>query len=234
MFERFFIYMIFKIRNKKIQLDSRINLAEVIFHALKKGGLPFVRGLWLKLFIRTSKGLLFVGKSVTILAPSRLCTGRNFYVGSFSYLDCLCADGVEIGDNVTLREGAWMQISSGYSNLGSGVKIGNGNYFGPRSIIGAAAPIMIGDNNQFGANLNLIAENHKFEPGAGIHEQGVDRLGIRIGNGCWFGNNVTVLDGVVIGSGVVIGAGSLVTKSIPDFAVAYGVPAKVVRFRSKP
>ena len=52
-----------------------------------------------------------------------------------------------------------------------------------------------------------------------------------IGNDVFIGANVTVLDGVRIGDGVVIGAGAVVTKDIPPYAVAVGVPAEVKRYR---
>ena len=52
-----------------------------------------------------------------------------------------------------------------------------------------------------------------------------------IGNDVFIGANVTVLDGVKIADGAVIGAGAVVTKDIPPYAVAVGVPAKVVKYR---
>lgn len=52
-----------------------------------------------------------------------------------------------------------------------------------------------------------------------------------IGNDVFVGANVTVLDGVNIGNGAVIGAGAVVTKDIPPYAIAVGVPARVVRYR---
>ena len=54
---------------------------------------------------------------------------------------------------------------------------------------------------------------------------------ITIGNDVFIGANVTVLDGVTIGDGSVIGAGAVVTKDIPPYAIAVGVPAKVVKYR---
>ena len=53
----------------------------------------------------------------------------------------------------------------------------------------------------------------------------------KIGNDVFIGANVTVLDGVTIGDGAVIGAGAVVTKDIPPYAIAVGVPAEVRRFR---
>ncbi len=52
-----------------------------------------------------------------------------------------------------------------------------------------------------------------------------------IGDGCWIGDNVTVLPGASIGVGAVIGACAVVSRSIPPFAVAVGNPARVVRYR---
>jgi acetyltransferase-like isoleucine patch superfamily enzyme len=52
-----------------------------------------------------------------------------------------------------------------------------------------------------------------------------------IGNDVFIGANVTVLDGVSIENGAVIGAGAVVTKNIPPYAIAVGVPAKVVNYR---
>lgn len=52
---------------------------------------------------------------------------------------------------------------------------------------------------------------------------------IRIGDDVWLGANVTVLQGVTIGRGCVVGTGSVVTRDLPPFTVAAGVPAKVIR-----
>ena len=52
-----------------------------------------------------------------------------------------------------------------------------------------------------------------------------------IGNDVFIGANVSVLDGVHVSDGVVIGAGAVVTRDIPPYAIAVGVPAKVVKYR---
>lgn len=49
----------------------------------------------------------------------------------------------------------------------------------------------------------------------------------------WIGRNVCILKGVHVGKGVIIGAGAVVTKSIPDYAIVGGVPAKIIRFRDE-
>jgi len=54
---------------------------------------------------------------------------------------------------------------------------------------------------------------------------------VTLGNDVWIGHGATVLPGVTIGHGAAIGAGAVVSRNIPDFAVAVGVPAKTIRFR---
>jgi acetyltransferase-like isoleucine patch superfamily enzyme len=68
----------------------------------------------------------------------------------------------------------------------------------------------------------------------GVHgkdDQGYDIQPVVIGEGVWIGPLVTVFRGVTIGEGAVIGANSVVTKDIPAYAVAWGVPAMVQKYR---
>ena len=57
---------------------------------------------------------------------------------------------------------------------------------------------------------------------------------VQIEDNVWLGENVVVLKGVTIGEGAVIGAGSVVTKNIPPYAVAAGIPAAVKRMQTPP
>jgi len=52
---------------------------------------------------------------------------------------------------------------------------------------------------------------------------------VKIEDDCWLGANVVVLKGVTLGKGVIIGANSVVTRSIPPFCIAAGIPAKVIK-----
>lgn len=62
----------------------------------------------------------------------------------------------------------------------------------------------------------------------------VERKRIKIGNDVFIGRNVILLDGITIGDGAVIGAGAVVSKDIPPYAIAVGIPIKVVKYRFSP
>jgi acetyltransferase-like isoleucine patch superfamily enzyme len=62
-------------------------------------------------------------------------------------------------------------------------------------------------------------------------EEDEKRFRVIIGNDVWIGNGVWILEGITIGDGAVIGAGAVVTKDIPPYSIAVGVPAKVMRYR---
>lgn len=54
---------------------------------------------------------------------------------------------------------------------------------------------------------------------------------VKIGSDVWIGRNVIITNGACIGNGAIIGAGAIVTHDIPDYAVAVGVPARIMKYR---
>jgi acetyltransferase-like isoleucine patch superfamily enzyme len=67
-----------------------------------------------------------------------------------------------------------------------------------------------------------------------IKDQGIVKSRVRVGNDVWLGTKVTVMRGVTIGHGAVVGANAVVTHDVPDYGVAVGAPARVIRTRSAP
>ncbi len=98
--------------------------------------------------------------------------------------------------------------------------------------IAGPGDIKIGKDCLIAAHSGIFANNHIYsDPTQLIMSQGVTRQGIVIEDDCWLGSGVKVLDGVTIGRGSVVGAGAVVTKNIPPFSIAVGVPARVIKRR---
>ena len=90
----------------------------------------------------------------------------------------------------------------------------------------------IGDNVLIGPHVGIHGSNYNYRSRENlILNQGIISKGIRIEDDVWIGSHSTILDGVIIGKGAVIGAGAVVTKDIPPYSVAVGVPAKIIKER---
>lgn len=191
----------------------------------RRGLLPALRGLVRLPLLASARLPLFVGRGVVLEYGRLLHVGRSVQLGAGLRVTALSKGGVHLGDRVTIREQGWIQCSSHPANPGDGLWVGAGTYIGPRATIGVGGPIRIGRDCQFGANVTLVAENHAVTE-AGVSTHDVVRRGIRIGDGCWLGHGVTVLDGVTLGERCVVGAGAVVTRSFPAGARLAGVPAR--------
>jgi virginiamycin A acetyltransferase len=129
----------------------------------------------------------------------------------------------ECGDNVVISFGSI--ISYPDATVGNHVWIGTYNIFGHIDI-GDFAQISQGSHFLSGAHqyaIDDVSKPIKCQPG---HPKR-----IKIGPDIWVGANSTVMAN--IGYGCVIGSGSVITKDIPDYSVAAGNPARVIRSRIK-
>lgn len=88
--------------------------------------------------------------------------------------------------------------------------------------------VTIGNRCMFGPNVSIFAATHETEVQSRRDNIEYGKP-VVIGDDCWIGGNVVILPGVTIGRGCTIGAMSVVSKDIPDFSVAMGQPAKVVK-----
>jgi len=210
-----------------------VSWPELLSFLWQRGGPARLRGALRGWRLGACGGRLFVGARVRLMFPRHIHAGRNVFIGDDSYVSGLSVHGVRLGNDVRIREGAWVQATSTLDQPGVGLTIGDGTYIGPRVILGAGGGIRIGAHVTFGAAVHLLAENHEFnDPTQPIQSQGVTRAGIVVDDDVWVGNGVIVLDGVTIGRGAVIGAGSVVTRDVPPGAIAVGNPARVIRQRS--
>lgn len=133
---------------------------------------------------------------------------------------------ITIGENTRVAPWCVFREYGGHINIGKNCSINSFCHFSGNG------GIDIGNNVLIATQCVLISANHKFDLiDIPICEQGETRDAITIGDDCWLGAGVKILQGVTIGEGSVIGASAVVTKDIPPFSIAVGVPAKIVRKR---
>ena len=114
-----------------------------------------------------------------------------------------------------------------YTDFGKNIHIGKNVFINSCCQFQDQGGIYIGDDTLIGHHVVLLTINHGMQPS---QRHGMQLKPIRIGKNVWIGSNATILPGVTIGDNAVIGAGAVVTKDIPQNAVAVGLPAKVVKY----
>ena len=136
-------------------------------------------------------------------------------------------DGTMIGPQVTLSAG----MVPGQACLSDPVvRIGDRCLIGKGSGIVGHFGIDIGNDVWTGHHVYITDQNHGYEDVTRpISQQSQPERAVTIGDGSWLGFGTVVLPGANIGKHVTIGANSVVTGDIPDYSVAVGSPAKVIR-----
>lgn len=112
------------------------------------------------------------------------------------------------------------------------LQIGDGCYIGQRNSFLVGADICVGNEVLMASDICITSENHSMNPQNQMSygKQPLVIEPVSIGEGCWIGEKVVILPGVTVGKKSIIGAGSIVTKNIPDYCIAVGNPAKVIKY----
>lgn len=133
-----------------------------------------------------------------------------------------------------LEIGRWVHIGDGNSlrcHEGS-LRIGDKVVFGNDSTVNCYLDIEIGASTLVADWVYVVDFDHRTDDvHRPIKDQGIVKGPVRIGPGSWIGTKATVLRGSRVGRGCVLGANTVVRGEIPDYAVAVGSPARVVRDR---
>ncbi len=137
------------------------------------------------------------------------------------------AGNIEIGSGVYVGHHA---ILKGYHK--NRMVIGDGCWIGDQCYLHSAGGIMIGRNVGIGPGVKILTSYHAEEGiEKAIIESRIELELVEIGDDSNIGTGVIVMPGVTVGRGVQVGAGAVITHDLPDYTVAVGVPARVLRKR---
>lgn len=142
-------------------------------------------------------------------------------------------DNIELAKNVKIGHGALIHCGQKPLNRErKNVVIGENSYIGPNSVLLGEGGIEIGKNCEIAPGVVITAQQHTFSrKDVPIKEQPSESAMVSVEDDVWIGCNASILPGITIGKGSVVGAGAVVTKDIPPYSVAVGVPAKVIKRR---
>ncbi|SHK19400.1 Acetyltransferase (isoleucine patch superfamily) [Pseudonocardia thermophila] len=153
------------------------------------------------------RGMVFLGKDVELHARpgyGRLEIGRWVHIGD--------------GNAIRCHEGS--------------LRIGDKVVFGKDNTVNCYLDVEIGAATIVADWVYITDFDHRTSDiTIPIKDQGIVKTPVRIGPDCWIGTKVSVLRGTRIGRGSVLGAHAVVRGDIPEYSIAVGVPARVVRNR---
>ncbi|MFD2285478.1 acyltransferase [Pedobacter petrophilus] len=154
--------------------------------------------------------------------------GKNARIQKLLRLEC--PEHIFIGDDVNIGANSWLAANPLTGQTDCNLIIGNRTYIGNFAHIYCIGKITIGENVLIADKVYISDNLHRYEDvNIAILDQSVKQLkNVLIGDGSWIGENVCII-GANVGRNCVIGANSVVTKDIPDFCVAVGSPAKVIK-----
>lgn len=112
----------------------------------------------------------------------------------------------------------------------STIEIGEDVFIGPWGTIAAKAGILIGAGTQIGERVSIRDQDHDIhaESGARLIEAGFRVAPIVIGEDVWIGAGATILRGVRLGKGAVVAANAVVNRSVGEYEIVAGVPARQI------
>ena len=190
-------------------------------------GLALRKALYPWLLGSCGRNVIF-GQNVVLRHPHKIHIADNVVVDDNCLLDAKGESnrGIRIGSGVFIGRNTILSCKNGDIELADGVNIGfNCELF-------SASRVVVGKDVLMAAYGYIIGGDHDFsDPSAAVLTQSRRSAGVSIGDGAWLGAGAKVLDGVTIGAHAVIGAGAVVRDTVEPYAIAVGIPARVVSTR---
>lgn len=224
---KYLLTRVIRLRNPHFSFAAEFDAA-MILSFLTTTGLALFRGLRMLLRFRSPR-FMMLESGVRLRYAHRMRYGSFLKLGRGVSVEALGAEGVSFGRNVSIGDWSKVVVSTTPSAPGSFIRIGDSVGIGEYAYLGGAGGLTIGQDCIVGQYFSCHPENHCFaDPHTAIRHQGVERKGIRIGEDCWIGSRVSVLDGVSVGAHSVIAAGAVVNRSFPPYSIIGGVPARLL------
>lgn len=138
---------------------------------------------------------------------------------------------VKVGNNVYICEHAWINSKDSQETGIPTLTIGDGTYIGRFSHINAWHKVIIEQNVLIADRVFISDADHNYtDTNTPIRFQGdCFKSPVLLKEGCWIGIGAVILPGVTIGKNSIVAANSVVTKSVPDYSVVAGNPAKILK-----
>jgi acetyltransferase-like isoleucine patch superfamily enzyme len=195
--------------------------------------IPGAAGLFLRsrlfplLLKKCGRNVIF-GTNVVLRHPSKIEIGDNVIIDDNCLLDAKGAEnaGIRIGNDVFIGRNTILSCKNGDILLEDEVNLGFNCY------VFSGSRVKLDRHTLVAAYCYFIGGGHDYsDTDRPVTHQSSTSRGIRIGENCWFGAGARILDGVRVGSHAVIGAQAVVNRDLEEYAVAAGVPARVLKSR---
>jgi len=180
------------------------------------------------MFRTAGRGVIY-GRGLVLRHPGKISIGERVSIDDDVLLDASGAGekGISLGDGVIVSRSCVLQGKTGP------LAIGNRADIGCNCIFSSVSGIEIGQSTLIAGHCYIGGGRYRSDRlEIPMMDQGTYSEGpVILGEDVWLGAGVIVLDGVRIGRGSIVGAGSVVTREIPEYSVAVGVPARVIGTR---
>lgn len=161
---------------------------------------------------------------------SQICC-KGGYIGTYTTLKH--CEYVKLGTNVKINEQVRIECYPEYLGVRHNPElvIEDGTIIGPNFTAFVADSVTIKRNCIFAGCVTLVSENHGTNPlNSDCYKKEPLQTGpIVVGEGCWLGQNVTVLPNTTIGDRCIVASNAVVRGEVPSFSMVAGIPAKVIK-----
>lgn len=207
------------------------------------------------MFALTQKYILdwrpaFNGFLTRLLYGSKVQIGKNFKTDSVPRIIVDKNAILQIGDNVEFKRNIEIRVHGNSTTLignkvrldrgirilsanNARIEIGEGTKIGLYTVLNGGDSIKIGKKVLISGFVYLQTSMHGFkDKSKGVQDQGYDHAPVVLGDDVWLGTHVVVMPGCVLGKGAVSGSNAVITKSVDEYTVVAGIPAKPLKERT--